>query len=302
MSNKIIALKSDFVDAHSKYGALTPPASIKYVRFFFRTVGKWFPALGARVAYRLFTTPMNKAKHRRPDELINSAARFDFDCEGMTLQGYSWGKGEKTVLMLHGWRSRGTALRGFVPGLLARGFRVVTFDAPAHGDSPGKRTDISKYARAIVKMMQQLGNVEGIIGHSFGSSASAYALAKVAPDVQVKRLVMIGSWSKAEGTFNRFAAMLGVPDNVITHFRKLMEDCYQMTAEDVDITRFESEMIFEKAMLVHDKQDDVVPYSDALEILEGWEKAVLLSADGYGHYRIIKNPDVVEQIVDFIAS
>ncbi len=113
---------------------------------------------------------------------------------------------------------------------------------------------------------------------------------------------MIGSWSKVEGVFYRFADMLAIPDNVIQHFKKLMETCYDMTAEDIDITKFEGQMIFEKAMLVHDKKDEVVPYSDALKIIEAWDKAVLLSAEGYGHYRIIKNPDVVKHVVDFITT
>jgi alpha-beta hydrolase superfamily lysophospholipase len=61
---------------------------------------------------------------------MEQAEVFEFMYKGKILKGYSWGTGKRNVV--HGWESRGTALRSFVPVLLEKGFRVVAFDAPAH--------------------------------------------------------------------------------------------------------------------------------------------------------------------------
>jgi len=37
--------------------------------------------------------------------------------------------------MVHGWNGRGAQLGAFAPELVRVGFRVVTFDTPAHGRS-----------------------------------------------------------------------------------------------------------------------------------------------------------------------
>ena len=54
-----------------------------------------------------------------------------------------------TVLMVHGWNGRGAQLGAFAPELVHAGFRVVTFDTPAHGRSPGRATNLPEISEAI---------------------------------------------------------------------------------------------------------------------------------------------------------
>lgn len=93
--------------------------------------------------------PQNRAKHRVSDSVIEQAQISDILVGENMLKTYEWGEGEKTILLVHGWQSRGTALRSFVPKLKEAGFRVVAFDAAAHGDSSGKRVDLLDYGGAI---------------------------------------------------------------------------------------------------------------------------------------------------------
>lgn len=51
---------------------------------------------------------------------------------GAPVTTYAWGEGP-AVLLVHGWSSHTGCMAGFVDPLLERGFRVVAFDAPAHG-------------------------------------------------------------------------------------------------------------------------------------------------------------------------
>ena len=67
---------------------------------------------------------------------------------GQRVAGWSWGDGP-AVYLVHGWAGVGGQLAAFVPPLLAGGFRVVTFDAPGHGASAGRRSSIIHFADAL---------------------------------------------------------------------------------------------------------------------------------------------------------
>ena len=67
---------------------------------------------------------------------------------GQALAVESWGAGP-TVLLVHGWNGRGAQLGAFAPALVKSGYRVVTFDTPAHGRSPGRATNLPEISEAI---------------------------------------------------------------------------------------------------------------------------------------------------------
>src|ERR1043166_8169499 len=114
--------------------------------------------LGTLVAERLFTSPR---RHPRPDReahVLAMGRRFDLDVtlrsprwhgEHRRLAAWRWGHGP-TVLLVHGWEGRGSQLGAFVEPLVAAGLSVVAFDAPGHGDSPGRRLYLADLADCVV--------------------------------------------------------------------------------------------------------------------------------------------------------
>ncbi len=57
-----------------------------------------------------------------------------------------------------------------------------------------------------------------------------------------------------------------------------------------------------KLLLVHDRKDEVTTIDAAERVVTHWENAQLLMTEGYGHFRIAKNPDVIRRIVAFITN
>ena len=94
------------------------PLPVRMVRFAFGTLGRAFPVTAGKVAYRLFTRPRVRAVHRSSDAVLESARLSEILYGRQILKIYEWGSGERTVLLVHGWESRGTAMRSFVPGLV----------------------------------------------------------------------------------------------------------------------------------------------------------------------------------------
>ncbi|MEL6637371.1 MAG: alpha/beta hydrolase [Bacteroidota bacterium] len=280
----------------------TTPLLLRLVRLGFATLGRLFPRRAAQIAVRLFSTPRKRARHQASDALLERAEIFEFLYADQLLKGYQWGTGERTVLLVHGWESRGTALRSFVPGLLAEGFRVVAFDGPAHGNSGGKETNLPHFGGAIRAIIHRLGGVYGIIAHSFGGASTVFALSKLDPSIQIDRLVMVASPSDIRRVLRDFLDLIQAPKAVDKAFWRLLQRKFSLNIEEVKVSQLYDQVQVDRLLLLHDEADEVVPFAESQDIVRHWPNSRLLSTSGQGHYRLMKRTEVVECIVDFISE
>lgn len=276
------------------------PPTIKFVQFGFQTLGRIFPKKAAKIAFQLFSTPRMRAKHKTSDPILESARMFEFLYGKQILKGYEWGRGERTILLVHGWESRGTALRTFVPALLAQGFRVVAMDGPAHGNSDGKSTNLIHFAGAIRAAIRQVGNVYGIIAHSFGGASTVYALAHLEPTFELPKLVLIATPDSMKKVLEDTTQTLRLPKSVQKAFFRMVKNRLQREISEADVSRAAPLLHLQEAMLVHDLQDSVVPFASSEHIYKHWENVTLVVTEGFGHYRLMKNPDLTRRVATFL--
>ncbi len=300
MNKKIEYLPPLPVVAEETAKGQSPSALLKMVRLGFGTAGRAFPGLAAQIAYRLFSTPRVRATHSISDTLLESARLFEFLYGRQVLKGYEWGKGEQVVLLVHGWESRGTALRSFVPALVEKGYRVVAFDGPAHGNSDGKRTNIIHFAGAVKAIIRQIGGVNSIITHSFGGASTVFALTTMEPSVRIEKLVLIGTPNRLSRVFDEAASTMRLPGAVKKRFWDMLEHKLGMPIDQADLSNAAGRVNVEELLIVHDRFDPVVAFRSAEEIHESWENSTLLVSEGYGHYRLMKNPDLIQYVTEFI--
>lgn len=299
MTQRIDYLESDYQDPSPEQPVVYPPI-LKAIRLLFSTLGYIFPRPMARLAYRFFSTPRHRARHRSSDELLESARIFEFMYGRQLLKGYEWGYSGRTVLLVHGWESRGTALRSFVPALLEMGYRVVAFDGPAHGNSDGKRTNLLHFSGAVRAIINQVGGVHAIITHSFGGASTAFALANLDNSIKVEKLVLIGVPNRMHLVLKDAMETLNVPPPTAKRFLEYIEQKVKFPIREADTSRAELQEQVREILIVHDEQDAIVPISEAKAIFDAWPNARLLISKGYGHYRLMKNPDLVRYIATFI--
>ncbi|MEZ5043360.1 MAG: alpha/beta hydrolase [Saprospiraceae bacterium] len=278
------------------------PWLLKPIRLGFQTLGRLFPRAAGKLTYRFFTTPTSKAGHKKSDAILEKARIFEFLYAKKMLKGYSWGQGDKTVLLVHGWESRGTALRSFVPPLVERGYKVVAIDGPAHGNSEGRRTNLPEFAGAIRAAIHQIGQVEALICHSFGGAAASYALSQLELEGHIRKLVLISAPNDLKYILNEATGMMKVPQAARKYFHQIIEYKMLMPLAKACLSYWGNSIKTEDVLIVHDEEDLVVPVSEALAIFESWENAELLLSKGYGHYRITKNPDLINWVAAFICK
>jgi len=229
---------------------------------------------------------------------LASAQRLTLTHRDRPLAVCSWGEGP-TVLLVHGWHGRGAQLGAFAAPLVTAGYRVLAFDAPAHGRTPGHATDLPEVSEALLTVANAHPPLHGVIAHSFGTVATLHAITQgLAP----QRMAALCAPSSIEFLMESFAARLELPASVMAVHRRLMEARF-----GADLwRRFSPTEVAHRldipALLVHDKQDHDVPFQEGEALARVWPGASWLPTQGLGHRRILRDPDVIARVVAFMAD
>ena len=274
------------------------PVAFWLLRLAIRFLGLVSPALAGRWVYRLWFQPLRFPEPPQEQEWRRTAQSVDVVHRGQRLAVDAWGAGP-TVLLVHGWNGRGAQLGAFAPELVRAGFRVVSFDTPAHGRSPGRATSLPEISEAIHAVARACGPVHAIIGHSFGVACTIYA---VHQGLEVKRIVAISPPSSVRWLTQSFFKALDVAPRVQEIFNRKFEadfgaDLWQRFAFDV-LARH----LAVPGLVIHDQDDRDVPIEEGMAVAQAWPGAQFVRTTGLGHRRILRDPDVIARVVAFIAS
>lgn len=251
------------------------------------------PELAAALAVRLFTTPRRHPRPAREASFLQRARAIPEDPGSPAA--WRWGEGP-VVLLVHGWEGRGTQLGSFIDPLVSAGFSVVAFDAPAHGATPGRRATLLDFRDAIRSMARRHGPLHAILAHSFGAPAAELALDS---GVTARSAVFIAPPARFDGveTFSRMLALAGKARKAM---ERRLEEQVGHRFDQIDPLTIATRM---KASLlvVHDSADPEVPFSSGAALAAAWPGASLVATLGLGHRRLLREPEVVRAVVEFVS-
>lgn len=282
--------------------ATTQPKNSTNVRLM-RSLGAHAPWLAARVAEEMFLTARRRERPAKEDARLAGARRTRVRYAGAHVPVWTWepaGCAERaTVVLVHGWEGRGAQLGAFVDPLLARGLRVVAFDAPGHGESPLRRASIVEHARALVAVSEKVAprGVHAVVGHSVGAAA---ALLATRFGLRPARLALLAPPTSPARFAAGFARMVGLDDHVRDAMLRRLEARYGIAVADLDVTR-DAARLSSPLLIVHDADDRVVPLDDGAAIAAASPVSELVTTRGLGHGRVLEAPPVVERVVGFVA-
>jgi len=274
------------------------PIAFWTLRLAIRLLGLVAPALAGRWVYRLWFRPLRFPEPPQEREWRRTAEPLLVEHRGQPLAVDAWGAGP-TVLLVHGWNGRGAQLGAFAPELVRAGFRVVTFDTPAHGRSPGRATNLPEISEAIQVVARTCGPVHAVIGHSFGIPSTFYA---VQQGLKVNRIVAISPPDTVRHITHKFFTALDIAPRVQHVFNRLFEadfgaDLWQRFSPDVMARQLDV-----PGLVIHDQDDRDVPIEEGMAVAQAWPGAQFVRTTGLGHRRILRDPDVIARVVAFIES
>lgn len=272
-------------------------ATLVWQRVVYRVLWHASPRHAVDRAIRMSLTPPRQAFSDAEFALLEQASPLAVHSASGRLQAWRWGRvADPAVVLVHGWGGRGTQLGAFVAPLLARGFSVVAYDAPGHGMSGRGESSLPQFLQALDAMLDHLGPVHAMVGHSVGGAVTAMALARRAA---AERAVLIAPPASLSDSMHRIAKALAWPEELHARMRRRIEQRFGMNWDEFEA---ENSRGAQPLLVIHDSQDRDVPLREGRRHERNWPRGRLLETRGLGHRRILAAPLVIQAVADFIAG
>jgi pimeloyl-ACP methyl ester carboxylesterase len=271
-----------------------PPLWI--LRTAFRTVGAVAPGVAGRWAESIFCRPPRNEPRPLEEAFLATGTRHTVQSEDQDVAVWVWSEGP-VVVLAHVWGGRAGRFSALAQGLVDSGFRVVLFDAPAHGASMGSQASLPQFSRALRVVGDTMGPVHGLIGHSLGGAAVSLAMRD---GLQARRAVLLAPPADVVLFSHAFAKHLRIPLRAHNAMRRNLEARLQIPWEELHIPTLARAMTA-PVLIVHDRDDPDVPYTHGEEIAAAWPGAELLTTSGLGHRAVLRDPAVIQRTVTFLS-
>jgi pimeloyl-ACP methyl ester carboxylesterase len=258
--------------------------STKWVTFFVATI---------------FTRPIRHKMPKRELYMDANSVQTKISVAGIKekIVVYQYGQSDKKILLVHGWSGRGTQLYKIADAFIAKGYAIVSFDAPAHGKSTGSTAIITKFIASVFEASKQFGPFEAAVGHSMG----AMTLLNATKDgLNINKLAIIGSGDKIEAILDAFIGRLQLKPKIAKSLALYFENKFGQKLSNYAAHSAASKINI-PVLVIHDKNDLEVPASCSLAIHQNLKSGTLLLTEKLGHRKILGNDKVISAVVDFIA-
>lgn len=258
------------------------------------------PKMAAKFAMKLFTAPIKFKLPKRETEMdrLSRQEMVLIPAIDKTINVYHYGDSSKKVLLVHGWSGRGTQLHSIADKLLKNGYSTISFDAPAHGKSPGKSSDMTEFIASILELEKKYGPFEFAIGHSLGAMS---VLNSIKRGLNVKKAVLIGSGDIIKDIMDDFANKLGMNNATGNLMIRLFEKKFGQTINSYS-AYISAQNVTVPVLMFHDEDDADVPVSAAHHIHKHLANSELVITQGLGHRKILGDSKVIKKIVQFLES
>ena len=249
---------------------------------------------------KLFTTPVKHTIPKRELAMDSNSTKFLIHISKINTKVvlYQFGESDKKILLVHGWSGRGTQLFKIADELLKAGYSTVSFDAPAHGKSPGKLAIMTDFIETILEIDKNFGPFEAAVGHSLGGMT---LLNSVKNGLAINHLAIIGSGDIVTDILNDFVTKLELKPIISTKLQLHFEKKYGVQMDSYSGYKSAMEISI-PVLVVHDKNDPEVPVSAGINIHKHLKNGELYLTEGLGHRKILGNHLVIEKVISFFKA
>lgn len=254
------------------------------------------PNYAAKLAVTIFSTPRKGKLKEKEASFLNSAIQNDIIHDNFKVRTYHWSGKKETVLLVHGWESNTARWKDLIKILHSQDYNILALDAPAHGASGSKTFNAILYSECIHTVLKQF-NVDVIIGHSIGGTASALATNKY--QLSINKLILLGSPSNFDEVINNYIKMMGYNNKVTKAINAYYLKYFGQLPSFYCVENF-SKNITTKGLIIHDKKDRIISYRDALEFSKYYKNSKLVATKGFGHG--LKSDEVYTHIINFLNA
>ncbi len=258
------------------------------------------PFLASRFAARLFLSPFKYPLPEREREMFEKSEIKNINVPSINREivVYQYGESDKRILLVHGWSGRGTQLSKIAKALRKKGYATISFDAPAHGEAPGKISMMPFFIEAVHYLNEKYGPFEAVIGHSLGGMSSLRA---IKDGLKTRALIIIGTANNVTKITKDFAKNMQMNEEVARRMKKYLDNKFGQDMDDYSGAVSAQEVNI-PTLIIHDEEDVDVNVEDAHELHSALSNSELFITKGLGHRRILGDKTVINKITTFITA
>ncbi len=259
-------------------------------------LGFFAPKIAAAKAFQLFCSPRDgKLDPNNLPQILEKATKKTITFQGKNHQSYIWTGTPETILLVHGWESNASRWQQLMVFLQQTGKTIVAIDAPAHGLSQGTLFTVPNYADFIETAVQEF-NPQHIIAHSIGGSATIFYQFQY-QNPNIKSLVILGTPSDLSILIDNFCNLLSLANK---NKKKLID--YFSIQFHIPVPEFSgaefAKKINTKTFLAHDKNDEVVHFSEAQKLAKNLKNIHFFETQNLGHS--MHSDELYGEIINFL--
>jgi pimeloyl-ACP methyl ester carboxylesterase len=261
----------------------------------FGVYSRLLPSRAASKAVELMTKPRIKVDRRISSrELFERVVPLSND----GLLSIS-GTGPKKILFLHGWSGWIGQFKDLISEIDLNEYTVYAVHPAGHGESEASESHPGRFIDAVLEAYEYVGASFDVgVGHSLGAAALVYAQSKISC---FDRLVLVSGPATIEGVLSRFARFVNLGERSERLFVRGMEKRVGLNVDRLDLLAL-APSIEIPVLLLHDDLDSEVPVNESRALHGAFPRSRLTHTTGYGHSRLLQNPEVIREIVEFAHS
>jgi pimeloyl-ACP methyl ester carboxylesterase len=287
---------------------LNQKLAINYIRARLNILALVSPRKAAVKAFHIWAKPRQqpegkgKGAGEKVKEPATRGTALSFKIHGHTVRGHRWdppGTPVRRILIAHGFESSSRNFNIYVDDLLQKKYEVLSFDAPAHGQSGGKEITLPLYVETLRYIYDTFGPVQSFFGHSFGGLALGQLIESI-PHGEETRLALVAPASETTTAVDSFFRLMRLNEEIKTEMDRYIE---QISGHPFAYysTRRAMGNIRAKVLWLQDEEDRITPIRDALRVREDNHPNIrFVFTKGLGHRRIYRDPEIMRQIVEFL--
>ncbi len=269
----------------------------------------FFSALIFFLIYRGFKNPINSHDGLPKDfDFPLSEIRFP-SIRGRDL--FAWhveqNPDKPTLIMIHGWGRNVERMSPYFRKFYPLGYNLLAFDARGHGNSHAEENmNVVKFTEDILSAIDYvLGRPEQknkniyLIGLSIGGAASILAASR---DKRIGKVITVGAFAHPLEVMRKQLSTRFIPYFPFTYlFFKYLKRTIKIDFDAIapvnNIAKVEAEIL-----LVHGKEDKIVPLEQGRKLQKAQPKAKLWEISGRGHSNCHLETGFWERLAEFLQE
>jgi pimeloyl-ACP methyl ester carboxylesterase len=257
------------------------------------------PSAGGKLGFRFFCSPARKKINKTQFEFLHSAKESKILFHGKKIHLYQWGNGPKKILFIHGWQSSTIRWKAYIEALSQdEEYTLMAYDAPAHGQSEGKRFTVTENASLMNRLLNDFGDFHAVIAHSIGSFSFFYAKAKyLLPPIE--KLIILAPPAYLTEFIGFYKNALKLKPSTVNSITEEFQIRVKEDLHAVSIPFLVKDLTI-PGLIIHDTKDDLTDYSNARLLHQHWPISELVTTNGLGHR--LRSHDVINAVTDYVKN